>query len=376
LPYQPADESPSIPASDSTCSTQSGPVSYNRYQEMEDLIFLLAEVVSTTSTVNSHSSTRRSAARSLHSPPYNYPCSKPFQVETLCVALATLYRRLMPHGVVYLGYLNGGISGTGGSSRREGRDAAVTPPGWTNSVLIIELPRLEEVPNKVADEAASDILVNLPIPVPDKHYVVVDFDFQAKFIIARPRAQYQQYLTTLPRVFVGSMQDLQEVLVHVSAAMRACLYENDITSAPWRQSKHLLDLYHNCLTTNPYLADLWVHQVYQATFVSHEVDPCSSATDRIMVEQAAELVRRCWRQKNDLSPYVWANMVTVPPYLQVKNVGWPRGIPGHHLGWKGREKLHQEDEDCFEKVQVTWTEVRSSQLSEEITLHLLRSASE
>ncbi|CAI0426367.1 unnamed protein product [Linum tenue] len=73
-----------------------------------------------------------------------------------------------------------------------------------------------------------------------KRYIV-DLDFASQFEIARPTAQYQRVLDSLPRVFVGGIADLKRIVRAVSDAARRSLKSKGLSLPPWRKNRYMLN---------------------------------------------------------------------------------------------------------------------------------------
>ncbi|KAH6765815.1 hypothetical protein C2S52_016798 [Perilla frutescens var. hirtella] len=65
----------------------------------------------------------------------------------------------------------------------------------------------------------------------------VDLDFAAEFEIARPTSLYERLLRKLPRVFVGTGEDLKQILKVVSDAARKSLKSCGLILPPWRKHR-------------------------------------------------------------------------------------------------------------------------------------------
>lgn len=65
----------------------------------------------------------------------------------------------------------------------------------------------------------------------------VDLDFAAEFEIARPTTSYECLLRRLPRVFVGTGDDLRQILKVVSDATRRSLKCGGLILPPWRKHR-------------------------------------------------------------------------------------------------------------------------------------------
>ncbi|PIN14021.1 hypothetical protein CDL12_13368 [Handroanthus impetiginosus] len=67
----------------------------------------------------------------------------------------------------------------------------------------------------------------------------IDMDFASEFEIARPTDSYERLLQHLPRVFVGTSEDLKQILKVVSDAARRSLKSKDLHLPPWRKHRFM-----------------------------------------------------------------------------------------------------------------------------------------
>lgn len=67
----------------------------------------------------------------------------------------------------------------------------------------------------------------------------VDLDFVPEFEIARPTAQYQRLVQSLPNIFVGKIEELTQVLKVMSAAAKRSLKSRDLHLPPWRKHRYM-----------------------------------------------------------------------------------------------------------------------------------------
>ncbi|KAJ7530535.1 hypothetical protein O6H91_14G007700 [Diphasiastrum complanatum] len=64
--------------------------------------------------------------------------------------------------------------------------------------------------------------------------LIIDLDFQSQFEIARPTQHYLETLKLLPAVFIGSVENLDQILQVMSDAARCSLKQNSMHLPPWR----------------------------------------------------------------------------------------------------------------------------------------------
>ncbi|KAG6417222.1 hypothetical protein SASPL_119375 [Salvia splendens] len=74
-------------------------------------------------------------------------------------------------------------------------------------------------------------------PSPARYFV--DLDFAAEFEIARPTIAYERMLQLLPRVFVGKIDDLKQILKSVSDAAKRSLKSRGLHLPPWRKHRFM-----------------------------------------------------------------------------------------------------------------------------------------
>eukprot|EP01026_Neomeris_dumetosa_P061663 TRINITY_DN58218_c1_g1_i1.p1 TRINITY_DN58218_c1_g1~~TRINITY_DN58218_c1_g1_i1.p1 ORF type:complete len:366 (-),score=29.50 TRINITY_DN58218_c1_g1_i1:255-1352(-) len=68
----------------------------------------------------------------------------------------------------------------------------------------------------------------------DSTPIIVDTEFQNQFQIAKPSQEYKRVFDTIPPVFIGTQQDLSEIVKIVVRAMQASFRENGLNTPPWR----------------------------------------------------------------------------------------------------------------------------------------------
>ncbi|KAL3850444.1 hypothetical protein ACJIZ3_012326 [Penstemon smallii] len=67
----------------------------------------------------------------------------------------------------------------------------------------------------------------------------VDLDFKSEFEIARPTVSYERLLPYIPRVFVGKIEDLKQILKVVSDAAKRSLKSRGLLLPPWRKHRFM-----------------------------------------------------------------------------------------------------------------------------------------
>nr|XP_027107468.1 uncharacterized protein LOC113727472 [Coffea arabica] len=68
---------------------------------------------------------------------------------------------------------------------------------------------------------------------------IVDLDFAKEFEIARPTAQYEHAVRSIPRVFIGRSEELKQVLKVMSDAAKRSLKSRGLLLPPWRKHRYM-----------------------------------------------------------------------------------------------------------------------------------------
>ncbi|KAG6411897.1 hypothetical protein SASPL_124550 [Salvia splendens] len=76
---------------------------------------------------------------------------------------------------------------------------------------------------------------------------VVDLDFAAEFAIARPTSSYECLLRRLPRIYVGTAEEMRQILRAASSAVRCSLKSGGLILPPWRKHRFM-----QCKWLGPY----------------------------------------------------------------------------------------------------------------------------
>ncbi|KAL1565747.1 hypothetical protein AAHA92_01435 [Salvia divinorum] len=76
---------------------------------------------------------------------------------------------------------------------------------------------------------------------------VVDLDFAAEFAIARPTSSYECLLRRLPRIYVGTAEEMRQILRAASSAARCSLKSGGLILPPWRKHRFI-----QCKWLGPY----------------------------------------------------------------------------------------------------------------------------
>lgn len=69
--------------------------------------------------------------------------------------------------------------------------------------------------------------------------VIIDIDFRSEFEIARPTGNYKAILQSLPYIFVGEADRLQQILSIVSEAAKLSLKKKGMHLPPWRKLEYM-----------------------------------------------------------------------------------------------------------------------------------------
>ena len=67
----------------------------------------------------------------------------------------------------------------------------------------------------------------------------VELDLVSEFEIARPTAQYSRMLQCLPRVFVGTAEELMRIVRVLCDGARRSLRSRDLSVSPWRKNRYV-----------------------------------------------------------------------------------------------------------------------------------------
>lgn len=69
--------------------------------------------------------------------------------------------------------------------------------------------------------------------------VLIDIDFRSEFEIARPTKTYKAILQTVPYIFVGKTDRLQNIIAIVSEAAKQSLKKKGMHIPPWRKAEYV-----------------------------------------------------------------------------------------------------------------------------------------
>ena len=69
--------------------------------------------------------------------------------------------------------------------------------------------------------------------------LIVDMDFKSQFEVARPTATYKELINTLPSVFVGSEEKLNQIVSLLCSAAKNSLKERGLHVPPWRKANYM-----------------------------------------------------------------------------------------------------------------------------------------
>ncbi|KAL8263545.1 hypothetical protein R6Q59_021675 [Mikania micrantha] len=73
----------------------------------------------------------------------------------------------------------------------------------------------------------------------DGERVLIDIDFRSEFEIARPTGNYKAILQTLPYIFIGEADRLQQILSIVTEAAKLSLKKKGMHVPPWRKFEYM-----------------------------------------------------------------------------------------------------------------------------------------
>ncbi|KAF6165669.1 hypothetical protein GIB67_012566 [Kingdonia uniflora] len=84
---------------------------------------------------------------------------------------------------------------------------------------------------------------------------LVDIDFAGEFEVARPTAQYERLMQMLPRIYIGTSEELKKVLKLMCDAAKMSLKERGLHVPPWRKNRYMqvrwLGQYHRTINQSP-----------------------------------------------------------------------------------------------------------------------------
>lgn len=69
--------------------------------------------------------------------------------------------------------------------------------------------------------------------------LIVDTDFKSQFEVARPTPTYKELINTLPSVFVGSEEKLNQIISLLCSAAKKSLKERGLHVPPWRKANYM-----------------------------------------------------------------------------------------------------------------------------------------
>lgn len=69
--------------------------------------------------------------------------------------------------------------------------------------------------------------------------LIVDIDFRSQFELARPTSTYKELTNTLPCIYVGSEEKLENIISLLCSAAKQSLKENGLHIPPWRKVSYM-----------------------------------------------------------------------------------------------------------------------------------------
>lgn len=85
----------------------------------------------------------------------------------------------------------------------------------------------------------------------DDERLIVDIDFRSEFEIARSTKTYNAILQTLPAIFVGKADRLQNIICLVSEAAKQSLRNKGMPFPPWRKADYVKSKWLSPYTRTP-----------------------------------------------------------------------------------------------------------------------------
>ncbi|XP_071937983.1 uncharacterized protein [Coffea arabica] len=119
--------------------------------------------------------------------------------------------------------------------------------------------------------------------------VLIDIDFRSEFEIARSTGSYKAILHSLPFIFVGNVDRLQQIIGIVSEAARQSLKKKGMHIAPWRKAEYMKAKWvsPHVRTTVPPQNDVVAVEGKQAEEVVVETEEKDESKE-VVVEEASE----------------------------------------------------------------------------------------
>ncbi|KAJ4956453.1 hypothetical protein NE237_013236 [Protea cynaroides] len=68
---------------------------------------------------------------------------------------------------------------------------------------------------------------------------IVDVDFAGEFEIARPTVNYERLLDALPKVYIGRVEELKQIVRIMADAAKRSLKSRDLSFPPWRKNRYM-----------------------------------------------------------------------------------------------------------------------------------------
>lgn len=101
----------------------------------------------------------------------------------------------------------------------------------------------------VGDHEYIDVVTNGSNGVSER--LIIEIDFQSHFEIARAVESYEAILSSLPVVYVGSLERLDQFLRIMVEATRWSLKQNSMPLPPWRSLPYLQSKWHSPYERKP-----------------------------------------------------------------------------------------------------------------------------
>ncbi|KAJ4967120.1 hypothetical protein NE237_018969 [Protea cynaroides] len=68
---------------------------------------------------------------------------------------------------------------------------------------------------------------------------IVDVDFVGEFEIARSMENYKCLLNALPKVYIGRVEELKQIVRIMADATKRSLKRRDLSLPPWRKNRYM-----------------------------------------------------------------------------------------------------------------------------------------
>ncbi|KAL1340884.1 hypothetical protein HN51_027388 [Arachis hypogaea] len=126
--------------------------------------------------------------------------------------------------------------------RERGHNAAICKTRWDSSSGVVTAGNYEFI----------DVVQSGPSTWRQNRYFV-DLDFAVQFEIARASNSYSEVLSNVPRIFVGTAEELKRTVLALCEAAKRCFRSKGLSVPPWRKNRFMQEKWFGPYkrTTNP-----------------------------------------------------------------------------------------------------------------------------